>query len=72
MDKYIKAFCKQNQTIKLPCGNKDCKYEFISNTIEVFGLDEYKHICEKCGKETTYTIKADFVKQLKAMGVIVK
>lgn len=72
MDKYIKAFCKQNPNIKLICGNKECKHEFTTNTMEVYALDMYKYTCEICGKETTYVLKNDFVKQLKAMGVVVK
>lgn len=72
MDKYKEIICKQNPTMKLPCGNKKCKTEFTVKTIDLCKSKTYSHICEKCGETTDYIAEKLFdkvIKELKAWGI---
>lgn len=75
MDKYIQALCKQNPTMKMECGNPECKAEFKINSKKFFENKTYTNECVECNKTTDYDtskVVKEFAAMMKKMGVTVK
>lgn len=74
MDKFEEAYCKQNPTTSLPCGNPDCKKDNVFKTKDVINDKSFEFKCDFCGETTKSDVSKlkSFIAQLKKMGIVAK